>query len=146
METQPTKIEYAVAKYLKNNVPTKKTKFLNHQVSYFNANKAIDVLLDSPWATGENALFTDRVSVVEFGNNDLSKQKIIRDSFSTVNAYQILLIKDKLKKDCILVQVLQFKFYLHITKENLCMNARCIIKYKMINCDRFSLKLLKFKV
>ncbi|KAL7631589.1 UNVERIFIED_CONTAM: hypothetical protein RMT77_018106 [Armadillidium vulgare] len=75
METQPTKIEYAVAKYLKNNVPTKKTKFLNHQVSYFNANKAIDVLLDSPWATGENALFTDRVSVVEFGN------KLLQDKF-----------------------------------------------------------------
>ncbi|MCL4125969.1 UNVERIFIED_CONTAM: hypothetical protein GTU68_003295 [Idotea baltica] len=68
IESQPSKIEYAVAKYLKNNVPTKKTKFLNHQVSYFNANKAIDILLDSPWASGENALFTDRVSVVDFGN------------------------------------------------------------------------------
>ena len=30
-----TSEEYAVAKWLKANVPTKKTKFLNHHVEYF---------------------------------------------------------------------------------------------------------------
>lgn len=35
LEEKPTKQEYAVATYLKKNCPTKKTKFLNHQVQYF---------------------------------------------------------------------------------------------------------------
>ena len=30
-----SKVEYNVATYLKKNCPTKKTKFLNHQVNYF---------------------------------------------------------------------------------------------------------------
>ena len=32
---KPTSEEYSVAKWLKANVPTKKTKFLNHHVEYF---------------------------------------------------------------------------------------------------------------
>ncbi|PSN38371.1 Translocation protein SEC62 [Blattella germanica] len=32
---KPTREEYAIAKWLRNNVPTKKTKFLNHNVEYF---------------------------------------------------------------------------------------------------------------
>nr|XP_053628577.1 translocation protein SEC62-like [Cherax quadricarinatus] len=32
------------------------------------ANKAVDVLLDSPWATGKDILFTDRQSVVDYCN------------------------------------------------------------------------------
>merc|ERR1711915_151466 len=66
VEEKPTKQEYAVAKYLKNNTPTKKTKFLSHQVNYFYANKLIDVALDSPWATGKDVVFTDRQSVVDY--------------------------------------------------------------------------------
>merc|ERR1712179_554787 len=63
---KPTKQEYAVAKYLKANTPTKKTKFLSHQVNYFYANKLVDAALDSPWATGKDILFTDRQSVVDY--------------------------------------------------------------------------------
>ncbi|XP_045609956.1 translocation protein SEC62 isoform X2 [Procambarus clarkii] len=74
VEEKPTKQEYAVATYLKKNCPTKKTKFLNHQVNYFYANKAVDTLLDSPWATGKDILFTDRQSVVDYCNK-LLKQK-----------------------------------------------------------------------
>merc|ERR1711915_422007 len=66
VEEKPTKQEYAVAKYLKNNTPTKKTKFLSHQVNYFYANKLVDAALDSPWATGKDVLFTDRQSVVDY--------------------------------------------------------------------------------
>merc|ERR1739838_1113754 len=66
VEEKPTKQEYAVAKYLKNNTPTKKTKFLSHQVNYFYANKLVDAALDSPWATGKEILFTDRQSVVDY--------------------------------------------------------------------------------
>lgn len=38
VEEKPTKQEYAIATYLKKNCPTKKTKFLNHQVNYFYGN------------------------------------------------------------------------------------------------------------
>ncbi|VVD05881.1 unnamed protein product [Leptidea sinapis] len=61
-----TKDEYAVAKWLKSNVPTKKTKFLNHHVEYFTGAKAVDALLSSKWATGKNPLFTTRLEVTDF--------------------------------------------------------------------------------
>lgn len=32
---KPSKDEYEIAKWIKNNVPTKKTKFVNHPVEYF---------------------------------------------------------------------------------------------------------------
>lgn len=32
---KPAKEEYSIAKWIKKNVPTKKTKFLNHHVEYF---------------------------------------------------------------------------------------------------------------
>ncbi|KAK3856341.1 hypothetical protein Pcinc_037329 [Petrolisthes cinctipes] len=68
VEEKPTKQEYAIATYLNKYCPTKKTKFLNHQVNYFYANKAIDTLLDSQWATGKDCIFTDRQSVVQYCN------------------------------------------------------------------------------
>ncbi|XP_038209613.1 translocation protein SEC62 isoform X1 [Zerene cesonia] len=61
-----TSDEYAVAKWLKANVPTKKTKFLNHHVEYFTGTKAVDALLTSKWATGKNPLFTNRLEVTDF--------------------------------------------------------------------------------
>ena len=69
LEEKPTKEEYAVAKYIRDNVPNKKTKFMHHPVQYFTAGRAVDALLDSPWASGEKKhplLFTDRQSVVDF--------------------------------------------------------------------------------
>lgn len=68
VDEKPTKQHYAVATYLKRNCPTKKTKFLNHQVNYFYANKAVDLLLDSQWATGKDVVFTDRQSCVDYCN------------------------------------------------------------------------------
>ncbi|XP_068221193.1 translocation protein SEC62 isoform X1 [Palaemon carinicauda] len=68
VEEKPTKQHYAVATYMKKNCPTKKTKFLNHQVNYFYANKVVDLLLDSQWATGKDVLFTDRQSCVDYCN------------------------------------------------------------------------------
>ncbi|KAF0309950.1 Translocation protein SEC62 [Amphibalanus amphitrite] len=66
---KPSALEYAVGKYMREHVPRKKTKFLHHPVEYFTAARAVDVLLDSPWATDSEkqpALFTDRQSVVDF--------------------------------------------------------------------------------
>nr|CAG4646550.1 EOG090X0D00 [Macrothrix elegans] len=65
---KPTKEEIAIAKWIKANVPSKRTKFLSHTVEYFTASKAVDKLLSSPWSTpgkkGEEPLFTTRESVV----------------------------------------------------------------------------------
>jgi len=63
-----TKDDLKIVDFLKSKTPTKRTKFLHQQVDYFYANKAVDVLLDSQWATGEEALFTDRPSCVDFLN------------------------------------------------------------------------------
>lgn len=61
-----SKDEYKVAKWLKSNVPTKKTKFLNHNVEYFSAVRAVDALIASKFAQGENCLFPHRQAVLDF--------------------------------------------------------------------------------
>ena len=47
-----SKDQKAIAKWLRRNVPTKKTKFMHsHVVEYFTGSNAVDMLLeDSPWA------------------------------------------------------------------------------------------------
>ena len=47
-----TKIQKQVTAWLKDNVPTKRTKFLySHVVDYFSGKKAVDMLMEeSPWA------------------------------------------------------------------------------------------------
>ncbi|XP_075426948.1 translocation protein SEC62 [Ascaphus truei] len=74
---EPTKDEKAIAKYLRFNCPSKSTNMMGHRVDYFIASKAVERLLDSKWAKakkGEEALFTNRESVVEFCNRLLKKQ------------------------------------------------------------------------
>ncbi|NP_001086825.1 SEC62 homolog, preprotein translocation factor L homeolog [Xenopus laevis] len=74
---EPTKDEKAIAKYLRFNCPSKSTNMMGHRVDYFIASKAVDCLMDSKWAKakkGEEALFTNRESVVEFCNRLLKKQ------------------------------------------------------------------------
>lgn len=61
-----SKDEYKVAKWLKSNVPTKKTKFLNHNVEYFSSVRAVDALLASKFGQGDNCLFPHRQAVIDF--------------------------------------------------------------------------------
>ncbi|XP_060666998.1 translocation protein SEC62 isoform X2 [Drosophila nasuta] len=63
---KPSKDEKNVAKWLKKNVKTKKTKFLSHIVEYFTSSKAIDALMKSKFAEGDAPLFTTREQAVEF--------------------------------------------------------------------------------
>uniref|UniRef100_A0A1A9VWH6 Translocation protein SEC62 n=1 Tax=Glossina austeni TaxID=7395 RepID=A0A1A9VWH6_GLOAU len=63
---KPTKEEIKVAKWMKKNVKTKKTKLMNHDVEYFTSNKAIDALLKSKFAEGYTPYFTAREDVVAF--------------------------------------------------------------------------------
>jgi len=68
VEDKPTKDEYELAKWMRKNVPIKKTKFLNHTVEYFTAARAIDALLDSKYAKPEEStcLFQTREDIVEY--------------------------------------------------------------------------------
>lgn len=66
MVEKPGKDEYALAKWMRKNVAIKKTKFMNHIVEYFTAAKAIDALLESKFASGDNALFANREEVVDY--------------------------------------------------------------------------------
>ncbi|OAD62808.1 Translocation protein SEC62 [Eufriesea mexicana] len=52
IQEKPAKEEYEVAKWIRKNVPTKKTKFdRNHTVEYFTGTRAVDALLEnSPWS------------------------------------------------------------------------------------------------
>ncbi|XP_013790986.1 translocation protein SEC62-like [Limulus polyphemus] len=68
-DEKPDKVEYAIAKYLRQELPVKKTSLLSHKVEYFIASKAVDCLLDSPWSTGKDKteiLFTTRDSVADY--------------------------------------------------------------------------------
>lgn len=91
---KPTKEEIAIAKWIKANVPSKKTKFLSHSVEYFTASKAVDKLLTSPWSVpgkkGEEPLFADRESVVLYLDVLLRKKFFHR-------AKKIPVLKEELK-------------------------------------------------
>ncbi|XP_013771860.1 translocation protein SEC62-like [Limulus polyphemus] len=68
-DEKPSKVEYDIAKYLRQKLPVKKTSLLSHKVEYFIASKAVDCLLDSPWSTGKNKteiLFTTRDCVADY--------------------------------------------------------------------------------
>ncbi|GLV38306.1 Translocation protein 1 [Carabus blaptoides fortunei] len=63
---KPSKEEYSIAKWLRKNVPIKKTKFLNHNVEYFTASKALDALMASQYGSAETPMFQSRGAAVEF--------------------------------------------------------------------------------
>ena len=62
-----SKEQKEVTHWLKENVPTKKTKFLqSHIVNYFSGSKAVDLLVtSSPWS-GPEGLFSSREKCVEY--------------------------------------------------------------------------------
>lgn len=50
-EHEPSKLDYAIAKHLRNKLPNKEAKFLGiKRVNYFIGSKAVDVLMESKWA------------------------------------------------------------------------------------------------
>ena len=66
-KTPMTKEHKAVTHWMKENIPTKKTKFLHsHVVDYFTGSKAVDMLMkESPFA-GPDKLFDCREKCVEY--------------------------------------------------------------------------------
>ncbi|KAL8578284.1 hypothetical protein ACOMHN_005675 [Nucella lapillus] len=65
----PTKEEYAVAKFLRFNIPTREGKLHNMEVTCFFASAAVDALMESKWSTAKNAkepLFYNRNSCIYY--------------------------------------------------------------------------------
>ena len=74
-EPEITKTDYAIAKYLRNKLPEKETMFLGlKRVNYFISSKAIDQLMESSWAKGDNALFKTREDARIYMDNLLIKK------------------------------------------------------------------------
>ncbi|GFG29981.1 hypothetical protein Cfor_11763 [Coptotermes formosanus] len=95
---KPSREEYAIAKWLRKNVRTKKTKFLNHNVEYFTAVKAVDALMETQWANpkeGDDAFFASRADVVEFLDRMLRHKFFHRAKKVPVSEQEL---KAKLKK------------------------------------------------
>ncbi|XP_019761022.1 translocation protein SEC62 isoform X2 [Dendroctonus ponderosae] len=63
---KPSKEEYNVGKWLRKNVPIKRTKFMNHNVEYFTGKRAVDALLESKFTAGDSPLFVTRDEIVDY--------------------------------------------------------------------------------
>ncbi|XP_059478257.1 translocation protein SEC62 [Neocloeon triangulifer] len=95
---KPSKTCYTVAKWLRKNVPSKKTKFLSHNVEYFTGSKAIDALMESHFAAekdGKEPLFATRSDAVQFLNEMLVLKFFHRARKVPVSEQEL---KAKLKK------------------------------------------------
>ncbi|CAL7947047.1 unnamed protein product [Xylocopa violacea] len=100
VQEKPSKEEYAVAKWIRNNVPSKKTKFdRNHNVEYFTGTRAVDALLESsPWS---KTRFETREQVIEFLDLMLRHKFFHRAKkvvISEEELYKIRGIKKKVKE------------------------------------------------
>jgi len=68
-ELKPTKEEYAVAKFLRFNTPTRDGKLHGMEVKCFLGNAAVDKLMDSKWSSTKNKkdpLFHNRAACVSY--------------------------------------------------------------------------------
>ncbi|CAG5135421.1 unnamed protein product, partial [Candidula unifasciata] len=68
-EEKPTKEEYAIAKYLRFNLPVREGKLHGMEVKCFFGNAAVDKLMESKWSASKNKkdpLFTNRQSCVAY--------------------------------------------------------------------------------
>jgi len=73
---KPSREEYAVAKHLRFNLPTRQGKLVGITVQYFTATKAVDMLLESKWGVGkakDKALFSTRAGCVDYMDGLLQK-------------------------------------------------------------------------
>ncbi|XP_058800373.1 translocation protein SEC62 [Phymastichus coffea] len=94
---KPSKQEYAVAKWIRNNVPSKKTKFdRNHIVEYFTGTRAVDALLEkSPWS---KTIFETRQHVVDFLETMLRHKFFHRAKKIVITEDELIRIKGVKKK------------------------------------------------
>lgn len=74
---------------MRRNVPTKRTKFLNHNVEYFSSAKALDALLESKFAKGSAPLITSRDTAIEMLDNMLLHKLFHRGKKVTVTEQEL---------------------------------------------------------
>lgn len=86
---KPSKDEYKVATWMRRNVPTKRTKFLNHNVEYFTSSKALDALMESKFAKGEQPLLPSRESAVDLLDSMLLHKLFHRGKKVTVTEQEL---------------------------------------------------------
>lgn len=75
-DDMPTKMEKAVATYVRFNCPTTKTNFQGDDVYYFQGSKAVDLLMESKWKTGAKKteiLFTNRNTCINYMQDLMNK-------------------------------------------------------------------------
>ncbi|XP_046678865.1 translocation protein SEC62 [Homalodisca vitripennis] len=101
---KPDPEEYKVAEWMKKNLPTKKTKFLSHNVEYFTGSKGVDALMESKWGKplkeGEDPLFLTRMDAVEFLDKMLRHKFFHRAKKIPVSEQELKAkMKKKVKKD-----------------------------------------------
>ncbi|XP_015515159.1 translocation protein SEC62 [Neodiprion pinetum] len=93
---KPSKEEYAVAKWIRSNVPSKKTKFLNHNVQYFTGTRAVDALLEkSPW---NKTLFETREQITSFLDSMLKHKFFHRAKKVVLSEQELSKIRGAKKK------------------------------------------------
>lgn len=89
-EDDISKEEYAVAKYLRFNVPTKTTTLCGMRVEYFVGSKTIDALLSSKWGEGArkgaSKLFPARDDCVSYCQRLLNRKKLFHRARKIVQA------------------------------------------------------------
>lgn len=86
---KPSKDEYKVATWLRRNVPTKRTKFLNHNVEYFTSSKALDALMESKFAKGTQPLLPSREIAIDMLDSMLVHKLFHRGKKVTVTEQEL---------------------------------------------------------
>jgi len=73
---KPSKEEIVIARYLRSKLPIKEGKLAQMTVLIFDGSEAVNILMESKWATGQNRyplLFTNRHYAVDYMNQMLMK-------------------------------------------------------------------------
>ncbi|CAG9856451.1 unnamed protein product [Phyllotreta striolata] len=99
IDDKPTKEEYTVGKWMRNNIQIKKTKFANHNVEYFTGARAVDALLESPFATRETPLFKTREEISDYLHVMLTHRFFHRARKVPVDEHELKGKKGKKKDD-----------------------------------------------
>lgn len=61
VEPEITRLDYTIAKYMRNKLPNKEAMFLGiRRVNFFVGSKAVDLLMESKWATQKEPIFKTR--------------------------------------------------------------------------------------
>lgn len=74
-EPEISKLDYAIADHMRDKLPNKEAMFVGiKRVNYFIGSKAVDLLIESKWAKGDDAIFKTRDDVVRFLHDLLLKK------------------------------------------------------------------------